>query len=64
MNPIATALKKKIAQVGDYLSGTRRIDNEADPTSALNINKRRALQKRAESSFKPKPTSNGIGVGP
>jgi hypothetical protein len=63
MNPIAIALKNKLGQAGSYLSGTRTINNATDPTSALNQSKKKALQKNTERSFRPKPVSNGIGVG-
>lgn len=57
------AITDKLKTFANKISGTSYVDNGADPTSALNMNKKKMAQKTVEKSFKPKPVSNGIGVG-
>ncbi len=67
MNSITQALKKKIGGAVDYLSGVRRIDNSADPFSALSMLRRKAATKagpvQQAISGKTGKNSTGVGVG-
>lgn len=57
------ALIAKLKSFSDKLTGTSRVDNGNDPTSAA-FKMKKALNTPKQVPFKPKPTSNGVGVGP
>lgn len=58
MNSMTQALRKKMGKVADKLTGTRRIDNSADPTSALSMLRRKAMNKAT-----PEQTRKAGSVG-
>lgn len=55
------AIGAKVRAFIDKVSGTSRIDNGNDPSSAA-YKMKQSMAKKVK--FTPKPTSDGIGVGP
>lgn len=58
---LGTKVTSKVKAIADKIGGVSRIDNETNPASAAYKMKHSMAGKI---KFTPRPTSNGIGVGP
>ena len=64
-NSLGQALAKKMTGAVDYVTGTRHVDNETNPYSALNMARRKAASKVSpmQRALQNKVGKNSTGVG-